>query len=84
VSGGEWRDRNRRNVWPAPPARRGQHPALRASVRLLVLVLALAAIAAGGGTAVWLLEDDQGRDEIQRSLHDMPLVGRVVSDPDAP
>jgi type II secretory pathway component PulF len=49
-----------------------------------VLVLALAAIAAGGGTAVWLLEDDQGRDEIQRSLHDMPIVGRLVTDPDGP
>jgi hypothetical protein len=46
------------------------------------IVILLVMVASGG--VVWLLEDQQGRDDIQGSIHDLPLVGRLVSDPDAP
>jgi hypothetical protein len=36
------------------------------------------------GSIVWLLEDQQGRDDIQGSVNDLPLVGRLVSDPETP
>jgi hypothetical protein len=36
------------------------------------------------GSIVWLLEDQQGRDDIQGSVSDLPLVGRLVPDPETP
>ncbi len=57
---------------------------LRAVGRVLRLALVTAAIVAVAGTAVWLVEDQEGRDDIQRVLHDLPVVGQLVPEPDAP
>jgi hypothetical protein len=46
----------------------------------IVILVAMTA----AGSVVWLLEDQQGRDDIQGSINDLPLVGRLVSDPDPP
>ena len=81
AGGSSWRARPRIEPWPAPPPRRGPHPAVTASARLLKLALALALVVVLAGGAFWLLEDEQGRDDIEKALHDLPLVGQLVPDP---
>lgn len=81
MSGGSWRERSRIERWPAPPPRRGPHPVVTATARLLKLALALAVVIIVAGTAFWVLEDEQGREDIEKALHDLPLVGRLVPDP---
>ena len=73
--------RPRIEPWPAPPPRRGPHPTVTALARLLKLALALALVVVVAGGAFWLLEDEQGRDDIEKALHDLPLVGELVPDP---
>ena len=84
MSGGSWRERSRVEPWPAPPPRRGPHPVVTATGRLLKLVLVLAAVVVIAGTAFWVLEDEQGRKDIEKALHDLPLIGELVPDPAGP
>jgi hypothetical protein len=44
----------------------------------------LAVVVVVAGTAFWLLEDEQGREDIEKALHDLPLVGGLVPDPAGP
>jgi hypothetical protein len=83
VSGGAWRDRSRRDLWPAQRRRAPSRPGR--TVRLVVLsALVIVVVMVAAGSIVWLLEDQQGRDDIQGSVNDLPLVGRLVSDPETP
>jgi hypothetical protein len=82
--GSSWRERPRIEPWPAPPPRRGPHPIFIAAGRLLKLAVVLAVVVVVAGTAFWLLEDEQGREDIEKALHDLPLVGELVPDPNGP
>jgi hypothetical protein len=83
VSGGAWRDRSRRDLSPAA-RRRGPSPVPRTVWLVVGFAIVVLVVMIAAGSIVWLLEDQQGRDDIQGSVNDLPLVGRLVSDPETP
>ena len=52
-----------------------------AVTRVVKIVLSLALVAMIAGGLFWLMEDEQGRNDFQRQLHDLPVLGSVVPDP---
>jgi hypothetical protein len=49
--------------------------------RVIKIVLTLAVVALIAGGVFWLMEDEQGRNDFQHQLHDLPVVGAVVPEP---
>jgi hypothetical protein len=81
VAGGSWRERSQFEPWPAPPPKYGPHPAVVAVTRVVKVVLSLAVVAMIAGGIFWLMEDEQGRNDFQRQLHELPVLGSVVPEP---
>ena len=81
VAGGSWRERSHFEPWPAPPPKYGPHPVVVGVTRVAKIVLSLAVVAMIAGGVFWLMEDEQGRNDFQRQLHDVPVLGSVVPEP---
>jgi hypothetical protein len=81
VAGGSWRERSQFEPWPAPPPKYGPHPTVVAVTRVVKVVLSLAVVAMIVGGIFWLMEDERGRNDFQRQLRDIPVLGSVVPEP---